>query len=60
MARDLTDDERALAEDMLAKARKAQSQIEGWSQGQLDRLSQAIAWYAGNEKTFTPSCRTRR
>ena len=53
MARDLTEDERALAEDMLARARTAQAQIEHWSQEQLDRLSQAIAWYAGNEKTFT-------
>ncbi len=53
MAQDLTDDEKALADDMLARARTAQAQIEDWSQEQLDRLSQAIAWYAGNEKTFT-------
>ena len=53
MARELTEDERNLAQNMLAKAKTAQAQIEGWSQAQLDRLSQAIAWYAGNEKTFT-------
>ena len=44
MARDLTDDERQLAEDVLQRARAAQAQIEDWSQSQLDRLSQAIAW----------------
>ena len=53
MAREITDEERALADEMLARAQKAQSQIVDWSQEQLDRLSQAIAWYAGNEKTFT-------
>ena len=53
MARDLTEDERIQAQDMLARARPAQAQIEDWSQEQLDRLSQAIAWYAGNEATFT-------
>ena len=53
MARELTEDEKTLAHEMLARARAAQSQIEDWSQDQLNRLSQAIAWYAGNEKTFT-------
>ena len=53
MARELTEDEKALAHDMLTRARAAQAQIENWSQEQLDRLSKAIAWYAGNEKTFT-------
>ena len=53
MARELTEDERALADDMLARARAAQAKIESWNQDRLDRLSQAIAWYAGNEKTFT-------
>ena len=53
MARDLTEEERALADTMLTRARAAQTEIEGWGQDRLDRLSQAIAWYAGNEKTFT-------
>ena len=53
MARDLTEDERQLAAMMLARARAAMAKIEDWSQKDLDRLSQAIAWYAGNEKTFT-------
>ncbi len=53
MSRELRDDERALAEEMIDRARSAMAEIEDWSQEQLDRLSQAIAWYAGNEKTFT-------
>ena len=53
MARDLTDDERAEIAEMISRARKAMAEIEDWSQEKLDRLSQAIAWYAGNENTFT-------
>ena len=53
MARELTENERVLAADMLTRARAAMAEIEDWSQERLDRLSQAIAWYAGNEKTFT-------
>ncbi|WP_370232133.1 aldehyde dehydrogenase family protein [Cognatishimia sp.] len=53
MARELTDEERQLASDMVVRARAAMAQIEDWSQKDLDRLSQAIAWYSGNEKTFT-------
>lgn len=53
MARELNNDDRQLAADMIARARTAMAQVEDWSQEQLDRLAQAIAWYAGNEKTFT-------
>jgi len=53
MARELTEDEKNLAHEMLERARAAMAEIEDWSQEDLDRLSQAIAWYAGNEKTFT-------
>ena len=53
MARELREEERALADDLLKRARAAMAQIEDWSQDRLDRLAQAIGWYAGNEKTFT-------
>lgn len=53
MARELRDDERRHAEEMLARARAAMAQVEDWSQERLDHLAQAIGWYAGNEKTFT-------
>ncbi|WP_210093937.1 aldehyde dehydrogenase family protein [Ruegeria sp. HKCCSP346] len=53
MGKELTENDRQLAADMLARARAAMAEIEDWGQDRLDRLSQAIAWYAGNEKTFT-------
>ena len=40
MERELRDDERQLADDMMARARAAMAQIEGWSQEKLDRLAQ--------------------
>ncbi len=53
MGKELTENDRNMAADMLARARAAMAEIEDWNQDRLDRLSQAIAWYAGNEKTFT-------
>lgn len=53
MAKDLTEQDRQLTAEMIARARTAMAQIEDWSQDNLDRLAQAIAWYAGNEATFT-------
>ncbi len=53
MGRELTNEERELVAQMVNRARAAMAQIEDWSQADLDRLSQAIAWYAGNEDTFT-------
>ncbi len=53
MSKELTEEDRGLAAGMLARARAAMAEIEHWSQEDLDRLAQAIGWYAGNEKTFT-------
>lgn len=53
MGRELTNEERDLVAQMVDRARAALAEIEDWSQADLDRLSQAIAWYAGNEATFT-------
>ena len=53
MAKELTELERKFADELLSRAKSAQNEIENWNQSQLDRLSQAIAWYSGNEKTFT-------
>ncbi len=53
MAKELTEEDRQLTADMIARAHAAMAEIEEWSQADLDRLAQAIAWYAGNEKTFT-------
>ena len=53
MTKDLSVQDRNLAKDMIERARASMNVIEDWDQKDLDRLSQAIAWYAGNEKTFT-------
>lgn len=53
MARDLTKEERELADRMIARARTAMARIEDWSQQDLDRLAQSIGWHSGNEATFT-------
>ena len=53
MVKELTEEDRQLTSGMIANGRRAMALIEDWSQADLDRLAQAIAWYAGNEKTFT-------
>jgi len=52
MAREITPDEKKLATDMLAKARRAMDAIKDYDQAKIDRLCQAVGWATGNEKTF--------
>jgi sulfoacetaldehyde dehydrogenase len=53
MAREITETERAYAQDLLAKARRAMCLIESYDQAKVDRLCQAVGWAVANEKTFT-------
>src|SRR5881275_177760 len=53
MARAITDDEKQYAQDLLQRARCAMNCIEDYSQQQVDRLCQAVAWATANEATFT-------
>jgi sulfoacetaldehyde dehydrogenase len=53
MARDITDQEKALAAEMVARARAAMAAIANYDQARVDRLAQAIAWAIGNQTTFT-------
>ena len=53
MARELTADEKALAGEMVRKARAAMAEIADYDQGRVDRLAQALGWALGNETTFT-------
>ena len=53
MARAITEEEKQYAQELLARARSAQKQIEHLSQAEVDRAIQAVAWAAANEKTFT-------
>jgi len=53
MAREISQEERDLADEMLNRAQVAMTEIESYTQEQLDRLCQSIGWATSNEKTFT-------
>lgn len=53
MAREITAEERHLAQDLLARARAAMDAVKDYDQQQVDRLCRAVAWATANEKTFT-------
>ena len=53
MPEPLTPDQTAQLDTMVERARAAMAQIENFSEEQLDKLAQAIGWYASNETTFT-------
>ena len=51
--RQITDEEKQYAQELLERARKAQKQIAHLDQAAVDRAIQAVAWATANEKTFT-------
>jgi sulfoacetaldehyde dehydrogenase len=53
LTREITEEERQLAADMVARARVAMAEIADYDQASVDRLAQAIGWGLGNETTFT-------
>jgi sulfoacetaldehyde dehydrogenase len=50
MAREITREEKALAHEMLTRAKQAMKEIEHYDQKQVDRLCQTVGWQIGNEK----------
>ena len=52
MAREITPEEIATVDEMIARARVAMEQIKDYDQEQVDRLARALGWHCGNEKTF--------
>ena len=50
--RSITPEEKEYAAELLARARRAQKQVEDYDQARVDRLCQAIGWATANEKTF--------
>ena len=52
MAREITPEEIATIDEMIARARKAMDEIADWNQEQVDRLARALGWHCGNEQTF--------
>ncbi len=53
MAREITGDERQLAQDLLFRARAAMKAVEDYDQERVDRICRAIGWATANERTFT-------
>ena len=49
---DLTDEQVAELEDVFARARVAQKEIEQFDQEKVDRLIRTVAWSVANKKTF--------
>ena len=52
MAKELTDEDRAGVDAMVARARAAMAQVAGYDQARVDRLVQALGWATANEKSF--------
>ena len=50
--RAVTEEERAAAHALLARARAAMAAIDQYDQATVDRLCRAVAWATGNEQTF--------
>lgn len=53
MAREITEQEKRVAGEMLAKARAAMEQIDSYDQARVDRLCRAVAWATANMETAT-------
>src|SRR5580692_5009045 len=53
MAREITPEETKLAQSLLQNARAAMEQIDDYTQEQVDRACQALAWASGNETIAT-------
>jgi sulfoacetaldehyde dehydrogenase len=52
MARSITDEEKALAESLLASARRAMQVAYDYDQERVDDLCRAVGWATANEHTF--------
>ena len=53
MARQITEEEKQTAQELLARARVAMKAIENYDQARIDRLCQAVGWATANATTFT-------
>jgi sulfoacetaldehyde dehydrogenase len=53
MPRQISEEEKQYARELLQKARAAMKAIEDYDQARIDRLCQAVGWATANEETFT-------
>jgi sulfoacetaldehyde dehydrogenase len=52
MARAITEEEKASAQDLVTRARAATVAVADYDQAAVDRLCRAVAWATANEQTF--------
>jgi len=52
MASELSAQDKAVCDAMIARARAAMRSVEAYEQQRIDRLCQALGWATANEKTF--------
>ena len=53
---EVTPEQLAQLDEIFARARAAEKQIENYTQEQVDRMVRCVAWAAGNPKTFQEIC----
>jgi sulfoacetaldehyde dehydrogenase len=53
MVREITNEEKVFAREMLERARAAMAEVADYDQDRVDRLAQALGWALGNKVTFT-------
>lgn len=53
MARQITEEEKTIVDDLIRRARAAQARINELDQDTVDRAIRAVAWASANEKTYT-------
>jgi sulfoacetaldehyde dehydrogenase len=53
VTREITPDETAAVDELVARGRAALRDFEGATQSEVDRLCQAVGWAVANETTFT-------
>lgn len=54
--KEITSEQLQMLEELVARARRVQSVIEGYSQERVDRMCRAVAWAAGNPEDFQRLC----
>ena len=53
---EVTPEQKAKLDAIFEKARAAEKVIENYSQERVDKMVRAVAWAAGNPKTFQEIC----
>ena len=55
-SKEITPEQLQMLEELVARARRVQPVIEGYTQERVDRMCQAVAWAAGNPEDFQRLC----